>query len=248
MKILLLDIETSPNLAWVWGLWKQNVAINQIEESGRILCWAAKWLDAPKMFFSSSKKDGEIVMLQKAHELVSEADCIVTYNGRKFDLPTLNREWIKNGFEPPAPHRDIDLLEAAKRRFRFTSNKLDYVTDYLGLGQKVRHGGFELWTGCMEGNPKAWREMERYNKQDVKLLESLYKRMLPWLDRHPSHGPVVGDMCCPKCGSEDLQMRGWAYTQAHKYQRYQCKGCGGWLRGHKTVLRTRGERPVSVAS
>lgn len=248
MKILLLDIETAPSLAYVWGIWQQNVAINQIKENSSVLCWAAKWLNDPKMHFASVHKDGEFMMLQKAHELVSEADCIVTYNGRKFDIPTLNREWIKGGFEPPAPHRDIDLLETAKRRFRFTSNKLDFVSRYLGLGQKEQHSGFDLWTGCMKGDEKSWRTMERYNKQDVRLLESLYLRLLPWIDRHPSHGPVVGEMCCPKCGSQDIQMRGHAYTQSHKYQRYQCTGCGGWLRGHKTVLRASGERPVSVAA
>ncbi len=56
MKILLLDIETSPNLAYVWGLFKQNVAINQIKESGSVLCWAAKWYGSRDVMFDSAHK------------------------------------------------------------------------------------------------------------------------------------------------------------------------------------------------
>jgi len=33
MQILLLDIETAPNTAHVWGLWNQNVSLNQLMES-----------------------------------------------------------------------------------------------------------------------------------------------------------------------------------------------------------------------
>lgn len=56
MKILLLDIETAPNTVYTWGLFKQNIAINQIESPGYILCWAAKWLGDDRMFFSSLRK------------------------------------------------------------------------------------------------------------------------------------------------------------------------------------------------
>lgn len=248
MKILLLDIETSPTIADVWGIWQQNVGLSQIRENGRVLCWSAKWLGKREIFFDSIAQSKEISMLDKIHRLVSEADAIVHYNGKKFDIPTLNREWIKHGFKPPAPHRDIDLLETVKRRFRFTSNKLAFVADYLELGQKLKHDGHEVWVGCMANDPKSWAVMERYNKQDVHLLEKLYKRMLPWIDRHPNIGTFNEEMACPKCGSDDLQHRGFAYTMAHKYRRYQCKNCGGWLRGHRTQMRPSKERPVNVAS
>ena len=44
MNILLLDIETSPVVAWVWGLRDQNVGLNMIKEDWYVLSWAAKWL------------------------------------------------------------------------------------------------------------------------------------------------------------------------------------------------------------
>lgn len=249
MKILLLDIETSPNLGWVWGLFKQNIAINQIEQSGSILCWAAKWLGDDRVMFGSSQRSSEKNMLSRIHRLVDEADAIVHYNGKSFDLPTLNREWLKHGFLPPAPAKQIDLYLTVKSKFRFLSNKFDYVTQYLGIGRKVEHAGFKLWKECMEGKKAAWKKMEEYNKQDVLMLEPTYYRLLPWMTDHPSHSAKDGDACCPKCGSYSFQQRGYAQTAMHKYRRYQCKDCGGWFRGNKTVLpRTKGERMVNIAA
>lgn len=236
MRILLLDIETSPNLAYVWGLFKQNVSLSQIAESGQILCWAAKWLGEDKMMFGSIQRSSERVMLQKIHSLLEQADAVVHYNGQRFDMPTLNREWLKYGFRPPAPYKQIDLLLTCRKQFRFLSNKLDYVSRYLDIGKKDTHAGFELWLGCMRGDKSAWKTMGEYNRQDVVLLEDLYKRLLPWIPNHPSHGALSGFNCCPKCGSENFQQRGYAMTMVHKYRRYRCKGCGGWFRGNKTTL------------
>ncbi|MCI0528756.1 MAG: hypothetical protein L0Y56_15060, partial [Nitrospira sp.] len=53
VRILLLDIETAPNVAHVWGLWNQHVRINQLMASGYVMCWAAKWLGEEHIHFSS---------------------------------------------------------------------------------------------------------------------------------------------------------------------------------------------------
>lgn len=236
MRILLLDIETRPTLAWVWALWKQNVGTNQIAEDGSILCWAAKWLDEDKVLFDSVKKSNERNMLGRMHRLISQADAVIHYNGKRFDMPTLNREWLKHGFLPPPPPKQIDLYQVCKKQFRFVSNKFDYVAKFLDLDGKAGHAGFETWQGCMNGDAESWRVMEAYNKQDVTEMELLYHKLRPWIDNHPSHGAKDMISCCPNCGSEDMQQRGFAMTKVHKYRRYQCKGCGTWSRGNKTVL------------
>lgn len=250
MRVLLLDIETSPTLAWVWSLWKQNVGINQIAENGEILCWSAKWLGEDRIMFDSVHKSKPEAMLGRMHRLIGQADILVHYNGQSFDLPTLNREWLKHGFEPPAPARSVDLYQVCKKNFKFVSNKMDYVVQYLDIGAKVRHAGFELWKDCLAGDRKAWAAMEEYNRQDVALLEPLYLKLRPWITNHPSHGARDGIECCPKCGSETFQQRGYAMTSVHKYRRYQCTSCGGWFRGNRTThprLRAGEERFTGVA-
>lgn len=248
MKILLIDIETSPNQAFVWGIWDQNISLDQMIASSSTLCYSAKWLGEKKMYFDSVHRSSAKKMLAGIHRMLAEADAVVTYNGRKFDLPTLNKEFAIHRMPPPAPYQQVDLLLVARSKFRFPSNKLDYVTQALGLGHKVRHPGFKLWVDCMSGDADAWRVMERYNKKDVVLLESLYRRVLPWIDRHPSHAAHDDIQSCPKCGSESFQHRGFFHTTVLKYRRYRCNDCHGWFRGNKTASTHRGERAVNISS
>jgi hypothetical protein len=236
MKILLLDIETAPNLAHVWGLWQQNVGLSQIMESGYTLCWAAKWLGEKEVHVGTIRQ-GERKMVLDIHSLMSEADAIVHYNGERFDIPTLNKDFLLQGLPPPAPSKQIDLLRVVKRRFRFPSNKLAYVSDKLGIGGKVEHEGHSLWVKCMVGDPDAWRNMVAYNVQDVRLLERLYEKLVPWIKGHPNHGLHNPDNSevCPKCGSESYQRRGMEHTSSCSYQRFQCLSCHGWFRGVRNV-------------
>jgi len=231
MKILTLDIENAPNLAYVWGLFKQNISLAQIEETGSVIAFAAKWHGKSKVHFHSDFHDGHEGMLEAAHALISEADVIVHYNGTSFDMPHLNREFLLAGMPPPAPYQQVDLLRHVRKHFKFTSNKLDYVCQSLGLGEKTSHSGFQLWVDCMAGDEKAWNLMKKYNKQDVVITEKLYDKLATWINA-PSISLYIDESdCCTACGSTDLQSRGYAYTAVSVYKRYQCQSCGKWLRG-----------------
>lgn len=233
MKILHLDIETAPHRVYCWGLWDQNIGLNQIEEAGYTLCWSAKWHGERKVMFSGLQRESHNEMIQGAYDLLEEADAVVHYNGTKFDIPTLNKEFILLGLDPPAGFKEIDLLKIARHRFRFPSNKLDYVAQALGLGSKHKHIGMGLWKGCMEGDKKSWKTMEAYNKQDVRLLEKVYLKMLPWIKTHPNYGLYMDSKrpVCKNCGASDVIKKGFEYTTVGKYQRYKCADCGTPMRG-----------------
>jgi hypothetical protein len=232
VNILLLDIETAPNLVHVWGLFQQNVAVNQIQASGYVLCWSAKWYRESEVMFDSVHQSKPKKMLKGIHKLLDRADMVVHYNGKKFDIPTLNKEFVLQAMLPPAPYKQVDLLQTARGQFKFTSNKLDFVARALGLGSKSKHAGHELWIKCMAGDDEAWKVMEAYNRQDVALLEKLYDRLLPWIKAHPNHGvyDTPGIPVCPNCGHHHLHRRGYARTLANVYARYQCMNCGYWTR------------------
>ena len=238
LKILLLDIELSPNTAHVWGLWQQNVSINQLMESSYVLCYAAKWLGQKDVLFDSVHQSRPKTMLKGIHALLNDADAVVHYNGTKFDIPTLNKEFLLHSFNPPSPYKQIDLLRVVRSNFRFPSNKLDYVAQRLGLGKKHEHEGHELWVKCMNGDKDAWKRMEKYNIQDVVLLESLYGTLLPWIKSHPNHNLFLDGHRCPNCASTNLQRRGSAISTTGAYQRYQCRDCGTWSQGTKSLKKS----------
>lgn len=202
MKILLWDLETGPNVGHVWSLWNQNIGLNQLMESGDLLCFAAMWHGQPKsMKFFSEWDDGYAGMVQAAWELLNEADVVVSYNGKHYDTPWIQRCFLEQNLLPPAPFKQVDLCDVVKRQFRFPSNKLQYVSDRLLGTSKVQHEGHELWVRVLGGDPGAQKRMRKYNIQDVRLLEPLYDKLLPWIPGHPSYGAFEGkDDICPSCG------------------------------------------------
>jgi len=238
VKRLTLDIETSPNLADVWSLWNVNVGLSQLRQTGKVIAFAAKWHGSKRVEFYSDFHNGHADMVSAAHDLLNSTDVVIHYNGTKFDLPHLRREFLLADLAPHKPVAEVDLLNVVRRKFRFVSNKLDHVTRELGLAGKVAHSGHDLWVRCMANDPSAWALMKRYNVGDVKLTEELYDRLLPWIHNHPSAGlyTYLDPMTCvlPGCGGK-LQRRGRRVTALSIYQQFQCTSCGAWSRG-KTAL------------
>jgi uncharacterized protein YprB with RNaseH-like and TPR domain len=199
------------------------------------MCYSAKWHGEKDIYFDSVQKTKPKTMLKGIHELLNDADAVVHYNGTKFDIPTLNKEFLLHNLLPPSPYKQIDLLRVVRSNFRFPSNKLDYVAQRLNLGKKNAHEGHELWIKCMNGDKDAWKRMEEYNIQDVVLLEALYDNLLPWIKNHPNRNLFSDAPGCPTCGESRLQKRGTAVSSSGVYQRYQCRACGTWSQGTKAI-------------
>lgn len=250
-RILIFDIETSPNISYTWGKWQQNV-IDFIEE-WRILCISWKWdgeaavhycgQDSFAGYYRKNPKC-DLKVVEKLHSLFDEADIIIAHNGDKFDRKKANGRFLLHNMEPPSPYKTVDTLKVARRQFALNSNKLTDLGKALGLGQKVSHSGFDLWKGCMDGDPKKWAEMARYAKQDVRLLSKVYKRMLPWIENHPNYNLFFasGDPVCPNCGSgpKHHMKRGISRNQTRSYQRFQCKKCSKYFRDSNCLAEYRG--------
>jgi hypothetical protein len=247
LKILAFDLETSPNLAYVWGLWNQNVGINQLEEVTEVLCFGARWLGSKEVVFRSVHHHGKEKMLQDLWDLFNEADAVMGWNSAGFDSKHVRREFLEAGMTPPSPWQELDLMRAVKGQFRFPSNKLDYVSQRLGVGKKTPHTGFQLWRDCMAGDEKAWGLMRKYQIQDVDLLISLHDKLLPWIKNYPQFSEAIPVWKCRHCENRNLTKSGVYRTATLTYDRYLCDtangGCGAWLRaaqrqhGSATLLR-----------
>lgn len=251
MKILLFDIETAPNVAYVWGRWEQNVI--EFEREWYMLCFSAKWLGEKKIIsyslpdFSTYKKDpyDDTELVGELWELLNQAEVVCSHNGDKFDIKKTNTRLIEDGFSAPKPYQTIDTLKIARKHFGFSSNKLDDLAQRLKLGKKVETGGFRLWKGCMSGDMKSWHKMVHYNQKDVALLEKVYLKLRPWMKGHPNYNVYNDTLArCPQCGSKDLQKQGWKYSQIGKRQQFRCKKCKSWSSGRINLL----ESPVIVKS
>jgi DNA polymerase elongation subunit (family B) len=256
-KVLILDIETAPIRAYVWGIWNQNVSLNQIQSDWFCLTWAAKWLFEDKVYSGKLtpkevKKQDDKRIIKGVWELLNEADLVIAHNGERFDLPKLNARFIINDLHPPLPYQSIDTLKHIRRQFGFTSNKLDYVNKLLNLERKTDTGGFELWERCMLGEQAALDEMEGYNINDVRILEETYLHIRPWIKPHPNMGLFILDENqhrCPSCGSADLIESGKGYyTTVNIYASLRCNNCGATARKRVAEVNIKQRRFVLQSS
>jgi DNA polymerase elongation subunit (family B)/predicted RNA-binding Zn-ribbon protein involved in translation (DUF1610 family) len=245
-RIVTLDIETAPIESYHWGLWDQNIGLDQIVVEWSILSFSAKWLGEKGVIYEDTGGRGvgkvrdDKALLQKLWNILDEADIVIAQNGKAFDIKKINSRMLMLGFKPYSPIKIVDTMLVAKKHFAFTSNKLQWLSGHLTDAKKSVHKqfpGFELWSECLKDNPKAWAEMKKYNITDTIATEQLYLKLLPWIEGHPNVGAYseLEDVVCPKCGSVDVQKRGKAYTQTGEYHRFQCKDCGGWARSRYTT-------------
>jgi hypothetical protein len=237
-RILLIDIETLPAVAYIWNMYDDGVPLERLIAPGRMACAAFKWHGEKGITFVAEwHEGGRPAMLTKVRDALDEADAVVTYNGNKFDFLKLRGEFVSFKIRPPAPITSIDLYQTV-RKLGFVSGKLEFVAPFLQIGKKVKHEGFKLWRLVMEGDEKARVRMERYNKQDTRLLGGLYNYLKPYIETHP-HLHDNNPNSCPVCGSHKVQRRGYRRTRTMRIERLQCQvdGCGAWFTGKRSKIK-----------
>lgn len=245
-KIGLIDIETAPIEGRVWGLFDQNVGLNQITQEWAIISFVYKELHKPKktlIYLDTSDKEDprdDLELCGKLWEIIHENDILIAQNGKRFDKRKIYARLIMHGFPPPSPVKIEDTMLMARQVAAFTSNKLEWLTAHLTKTMKSKHKdfpGFELWAECLAGNPKAWAAMRKYNIPDVISMEELYLKLRPWVRGHTNVAVYTDDetMACPVCGSHKVEQDGFMYTNVGQYLRYQCGGCGAWSRSRRTI-------------
>lgn len=231
-KVLFYDLETSPNLGYVWGKYDQNVL--EFKKQWELLSVAYKWQGEPKVHCLSRPdfKDGTDKSLTHAlWKLFDQADIVIAHNGMDFDDKKARAKFIEHGLQPPSTFKSIDTKRIAKSQFNFNSNSLNDLGQLFKLGKKLETGGIQLWLDCMAGDKAAWKRMIAYNKQDVALLEKVYNRMRAWAPNHPNFALIADRSGCPVCLSVNTQRRGYAVRIKTKAQRFQCMDCGHWFTG-----------------
>lgn len=250
-NILILDIETAPNIAYVWRFFKENIGAKQVLENSTLLSVAFKWLGSDEVSYLAVKERNEHWVLQSLVNALDKADIVVAHYGDKFDFPYIQARLLYHGIKPPSPYKTIDTKKVAAKEFHFPSYSLEYLTKALNLGiEKGGHKkfpGFELWLEVLRDNEEAWNELREYNIIDVLALERLYLAMRPFIRNHPNVAVYNDhdDVCCPKCNSNNIQWRGYAHTQVGRYHRFQCNACGGWGRARQNMRK--GEKNKNLA-
>ena len=243
-RIFVFDLENAPSKAAVWRMWKQNIYNDQITEEWYMLSWSGKWMFDTEIYSDvltpkEAIEGGDKRIMESLWKYIDHADILIGHNINQFDVKKMNTRFVVNGLMPPAPYQTIDTLDAAKRNFSFTSNKLDYLCKQFGVARKADNGGMKRWLGCCDGNEKDLADMEKYNKQDIIATEELYLAMRPYIKSHPNLALYMDSTTdlCYKCGSSDIEwLDRFYYTNVNKYSVYRCRECNSLGRSRHTAL------------
>lgn len=240
-KLLFLDIETCPAEVYTFSMWKTNITPEKIIRPTRVITWAAKWEGDEDVYYAADFEMPYEDMIAEMHRMVDEADAVCHYNGKKFDMKHLHREFLLAGLDPPAAYKNIDLYATVKSTFDFPSYRMGYVAEVLGLETKLQDTDFSLWSGYLAGDKDCQKYMVEYNIQDVVVLEDMYYALQGWIKSHPNRGLYVQDdevPTCRNCGSTNLIKKGIERpANVNAYQRHKCKDCGAPNRGRVVVDR-----------
>ena len=229
-KRLFFDIETSPNIGFFWQSgYKLNVPYTNIIKERAIICICYKWEDDSKVYsLNWDENQDDKKMLEAFIEVANSAQELVGHNGDKFDLPWIRTRCLYHRIPTFPNYTTIDTLTQARSKFRFNSNRLDYIANYLGVGGKTETG-FDLWKDIVLNNDKkALKAMIDYCKNDVAILEKVYKELSNYFPHKTHYGALLtGDKCsCPECGSTNLRFSQRRYTAAGTPRiQLQCNDC-----------------------
>lgn len=240
-KIYTMDIETAPTQAYVWSKWGQNIHDNQIESDWFMLTWAAK---SPSQNSFGAKLSPEEAIAEDDARIVralwktlDDADIIIGHNFDRFDKKKINTRFLLHGLPLPSSYVIIDTVKVARKHFGFHSNKLDFIAQQLGVGQKMEHEGMEMWRKCMGGDRDALGKMFAYNLVDVEINEKVYFKLLPYITSHPNlnNFSAVEGVICANCGAteDNFEEIGQFHTNANSYDEVRCKCCNSRMKYNK---------------
>lgn len=173
----------------------------------------------------------DFAIVKAAYEILKDADAVITHNGRRFDWKFLQTRLMINDLPPLRKIPHIDTCALAKQHLYLFNNKLNTLGKLVD-DKKLENGGQELWTNVRARKKSSLALMTKYCKQDVNLLEKVFRKLRPFITNLPNHNMFSkGQHVCPGCGSKYIKKHGTGVTGMTVYQRYYCNDCGLNSRG-----------------
>mgnify|MGYP000917604695 FL=1 len=209
-KVLIYDLETSPNIGWFWRAgYKQNIQPNQIVKERAIICVSYKWQGEDEVYnLTWDKNQCDKFLIEQFVEVLNEADLIVAHNGDNFDLKWLKTRALFHRIPMLPNYKQFDTLKLAKAKLYLNSNRLDYISKFLGFEGKIQTTP-DLWNKVVMLNDRnAMKDMLDYCDEDVRQLENVYNE-LQYLDNPRVHvGVLNGEVkySSPISGNYNLEL------------------------------------------
>lgn len=239
--IIVWDIETLPNLPEALKVWPQlsNYPGLTLRASiSTIICAGWKVLGSDDTHCINAwdfpswveNVNDDLAVCEAIYAVLRDADCVITHNGKRFDWKFLQTRLRFHKLDPLPDLYHVDTCAEAKKHLFVFNNRLNTVARFLTEKEKLEHEGWELWVKVHNRDPESMQKMSDYCKQDVVVLEEVFRSLQPLVKTLPNanlFNPVKLNVC-PNCGSSRLRSEGKRYTKTKAYRRYICADCKRW--------------------
>ena len=242
------DLETSLMQGYFFDIWGQNIPMSRVTKQSHLLSASWAFNDEPAQGVRLTPEDvktgNDLHVVISLIEALNSCDVAVSFNGRRFDFRKLNTRALFWGLPPVVIPKNIDLMLDAKRLFKFPSNSMQNISDYLSLEGKISTSSSRLWERCMEFEnydvcQNALEEMLDYNLQDINATRDLHKRFMGWSKNTPNIATITKqvqgrnlkedtELLCIHCGSNDVSkimvdgVSKKGYTAVSSFDLYRC--------------------------
>ena len=224
-KIMVYDIETSRNKAWVWWSGKQYIHSSQLIDEPRIITVAWKWLGDDKVnHLTWDNNHSDRTLMEKFLTEYNKADMIIGYNNDRFDNRWINARAMKYDLDVNTHVRSFDIMKEEKRVFRTVGYSMAYMASFANVTHKQGHEGIHMWNMIQTGSPSEQEEylqkMVDYNVGDIVATEELYFRLRKYFGHKTHLGVLNGGerFSCPDTGSLNVELYRRTVTPAGTIQ------------------------------
>lgn len=237
-RVLIYDLETSPLQVWVWRMGDQAVRHGQLVkgefQNYNIICITYAWLDGGPVreLHWDEKTHSSKKMIEEFDAIIKTADITIGKNSDRFDVKMINTQRLLHDL-PPMPEwlgTGDDLEKQMRRFFYLPSQSLDYISDMLGYGGKIKME-MQDWVDIVTRSPNAAKKlakMIKYGKKDVADTRDIIKKVWPHVRPKLNMSVLTGEVVCKLCGSHNIVKDGSTTIGATKYQKYKCKDHNGY--------------------
>jgi uncharacterized protein YprB with RNaseH-like and TPR domain len=219
-------------------------ATNLNADFGIILCCGFKEIGKKAEVFSilDYNSGGDLIraeklLLRDMHKELMKADVWVCHFGCYYDIPFVNSRLLYHRLPlVPPNHPLVDTWKISRKKLKLRNNRLNTISEFLKTDEHKNPIKPEQWTRALGGHKKSMQYIVEHCRRDVVVLDEVYQLLKPLETSHPNVSLMNGKRDgCRNCGSQDMQLRGFSYTKAYRYRRYQCVTCGAWGRYGKNI-------------
>lgn len=156
---------------------------------GRVLCCSVagleggvKTLRGDRAPYRTEDAIDDSKLVVAIRDTLEQADMVVGWNSKMFDIPFLNARLAKHGERPLRPHFNLDLMYyAGGTSMRIGSRKLDNVAKYFNFVNQKTPITWEDWQRAGAGDKNAMNQVVAHCEADILVLREAYDHLLPYV-------------------------------------------------------------------